>query len=430
MKLYLKKFLKFLKNNIYRLFFAEITWSKKEYKDWEEALKDSRGYNDKIIIDKVYEAALQVINGNASFERDGAIFKNKEYCYEILSSFLYYINNQKKIKVADIGGSLGSMYFQYKEILEEKTEILCWEIFEQENFVKKGNQSFRDKNLMFSEIKNIKNNDNYDIAIFGSVLNYLQHYPNIFNEFCKKSNCIIVDRTSFDLEKKIRVLLADDHAVVRMGFRLLLQDTSDMEVTGEAESGEEVLKEIGKKQVDVLVMDLSMPGIGGLETISRVNTKPNPPKILILSAHCALYSKDAVEILLNTMDRFDAGGVFGRQIPTKKSNPIDIRDLLTVFGRERIIYEKFPFFHNAFSLIKKSIWLNTKFDENVNGIEDRFWASKICQTGEKIVYEPSAVAYHEHGLNQSSNIKRASRVCKALSQLHKDDIIEFPKEIF
>ena len=153
-------------------------------------------------------------------------------------------------------------------------------------------------------------------------------------------------------------------------------------------------------------------------------------RILILSAHCALYSKDAVEILLNTMDRFDAGGVFGRQIPTKKSNPIDIRDLLTVFGRERIIYEKFPFFHNAFSLIKKSIWLNTKFDENVNGIEDRFWASKICQTGEKIVYEPSAVAYHEHGLNQSSNIKRASRVCKALSQLHKDDIIEFPKEIF
>ncbi|OUV02484.1 MAG: DNA-binding response regulator [Betaproteobacteria bacterium TMED82] len=87
------------------------------------------------------------------------------------------------------------------------------------------------------------------------------------------------------MEKKIRVLLADDHAVVRMGFRLLLQDTSDMEVTGEAESGEEVLKEIGKKQVDVLVMDLSMPGIGGLETISRVNTKPNPPKILILSAH-------------------------------------------------------------------------------------------------------------------------------------------------
>ena len=71
MKLYLKKFLDFLKNNIYRLFFAEITWSKKEYTKWEEALKDSKGYNDDIIINKVYEAALQVVNGKASFEREG-----------------------------------------------------------------------------------------------------------------------------------------------------------------------------------------------------------------------------------------------------------------------------------------------------------------------------------------------------------------------
>ena len=205
MKVYFKKFFNFLKNNIYRIFFAEITWSKKEYKNWEEALKASKGYNDDVIIGKVYEAALQVVNGKASFERDGAIFKNKEYCYEILSSFLYYINNQKKIKVADIGGSLGSMYFQYKEILEEKTETLCWEIFEQENFVKKGNQSFRDKNLIFSELKNIKNNDNYDIAIFGSVLNYLKDYTKTFKEFCKISNCVIVDRTSFDVEKKIRI---------------------------------------------------------------------------------------------------------------------------------------------------------------------------------------------------------------------------------
>ena len=97
------------------------------------------------------------------------------------------------------------MYFQYKEILEKKTETLCWEIFEQENFVKKGNQSFRDKNLIFSELKNIKNNDNYDIAIFGSVLNYLKDYTKTFKEFCKISNCVIVDRTSFDSKKKIRI---------------------------------------------------------------------------------------------------------------------------------------------------------------------------------------------------------------------------------
>ena len=84
---------------------------------------------------------------------------------------------------------------------------------------------------------------------------------------------------------KINVILADDHAVVRMGFRLLLQDTKDITVAGEAESGEEVLKLLNTLTADIIVMDLSMPGIGGLETISRIVSKNKPPKILILSAH-------------------------------------------------------------------------------------------------------------------------------------------------
>lgn len=84
---------------------------------------------------------------------------------------------------------------------------------------------------------------------------------------------------------KISVILADDHAVVRMGFKLLLQDTKDIEVIGEAESGEEVVKLLNTLTADIIVMDLSMPGIGGLETISRIVSKDESPKILILSAH-------------------------------------------------------------------------------------------------------------------------------------------------
>ena len=84
---------------------------------------------------------------------------------------------------------------------------------------------------------------------------------------------------------KINVILADDHAVVRMGFRLLLQDTKDISVVGEAESGEEVIKLLNTLTADLIVMDLSMPGIGGLETISRIVSKNKSPKILILSAH-------------------------------------------------------------------------------------------------------------------------------------------------
>jgi len=205
MKLFLKKIFNFLKINIHRLFFAEITWSKKEYKNWDQALKVSKGYNDKAIVEKVYESASQVINGRASFERDGAIFKKKDYSYEILCSFLYYLSYTKNLKVADIGGSFGSMYFQYKEILDKNTESLKWEIFEQENFVQIGNEKFATQNLKFTEVKNLKDNDKYDISIFGSVLNYLKNYGEIFEKFCKKSNCIIVDRTSFTEQNIIKI---------------------------------------------------------------------------------------------------------------------------------------------------------------------------------------------------------------------------------
>ena len=84
---------------------------------------------------------------------------------------------------------------------------------------------------------------------------------------------------------KIRVILTDDHAVVRMGFRLLLQGTHDIEVVGEAENGEDAVKRFVELRPDVLVMDLSMPGMGGLEAVTRVLAKDPAARILILSAH-------------------------------------------------------------------------------------------------------------------------------------------------
>lgn len=83
----------------------------------------------------------------------------------------------------------------------------------------------------------------------------------------------------------IRVMLVDDHAVVRMGFKLLLQGADDIEVVAEAESGEEAIKRYPLIKPDVVVMDISMPGIGGLETVSRLLAKDPAAKVLILSAH-------------------------------------------------------------------------------------------------------------------------------------------------
>ena len=83
----------------------------------------------------------------------------------------------------------------------------------------------------------------------------------------------------------IRVLLVDDHAVVRMGFRLLLQSNADLEVVGEAESGEAACQVYTELQPDVVVMDLAMPGMGGLEALKRILARQPNARVLALSAH-------------------------------------------------------------------------------------------------------------------------------------------------
>jgi len=149
-------------------------------------------------------------------------------------------------------------------------------------------------------------------------------------------------------------------------------------------------------------------------------------EVLILSAHCELVTDESVLNMIEVRHAYKAAGVFGRQIPTVHSNPIDTRDLVTVFGRERIVFESYPFFHNAFSLIERTAWEKCQFDEKHNGIEDRIWARQQALRGRKIIYEPESVVYHEHGLNQGASIDRAHRVCDNLKVLHKDDIFSWP----
>lgn len=84
---------------------------------------------------------------------------------------------------------------------------------------------------------------------------------------------------------KIKVMLVDDHAVVRAGFKLLLTTGSNIEVIAEAERGELAIQLYQKYQPDMVILDLSMPGIGGLETIKRIMQRDANAKILVFSVH-------------------------------------------------------------------------------------------------------------------------------------------------
>ncbi len=85
--------------------------------------------------------------------------------------------------------------------------------------------------------------------------------------------------------EKTKVLLADDHAVLRAGLRALLAGEPDMEVVGEAEDGEDAVVQARKLRPDVVVMDIAMPRLNGLEAIRRIRDLGLPCKVLVLTMH-------------------------------------------------------------------------------------------------------------------------------------------------
>jgi len=83
----------------------------------------------------------------------------------------------------------------------------------------------------------------------------------------------------------IRIVLADDHTLIRAGVRALLENIPGMEVVGEASDGREALELVKEQEPDVMLTDIAMPGLNGLEAISRLKKITTHIHILILSMH-------------------------------------------------------------------------------------------------------------------------------------------------
>ena len=93
------------------------------------------------------------------------------------------------------------------------------------------------------------------------------------------------------MSQKIRILLADDHAVVRKGFRLILSTQPDMEIIGEAGNGKECVAMAAELNPDIVVMDVAMPELNGIEATRRLAASNPQTRVLALSMH-----KDSVYV--------------------------------------------------------------------------------------------------------------------------------------
>ena len=90
----------------------------------------------------------------------------------------------------------------------------------------------------------------------------------------------------------IKVLIADDHPIVRQGFKKIIEQAKDIKVSGEAVNGHEVIEKVRSGIYDVILLDISMPGLSGVEVLKQLRSEGIKTPVLILS----VYSEEQWEI--------------------------------------------------------------------------------------------------------------------------------------
>jgi len=150
--------------------------------------------------------------------------------------------------------------------------------------------------------------------------------------------------------------------------------------------------------------------------------------IVILSAHCIPTNTEWLGSMVDSIKNKKVAGSYGRQLPLPFTSPDDARDLLITFGNEDRIQVNEPFFHNANSIIKRSVWEKIKFDSEITNIEDRDWAKKVQNKKFLINYNSSGCVFHIHGLHQHGSNKsfRAQSVNNLINKIN-DDKNELPE---
>ena len=129
------------------------------------------------------------------------------------------------------------------------------------------------------------------------------------------------------METKIRILLADDHKVLRDGLRALLESEDDMDVIAEAGTADEAIFSAEKFKPDVIVMDLGMPGKGGLDAIREIRQRELPVRIVVLSMHSGR------ELIMQVLQAGSDG-----YVPKSSAHTDLIQAIRTIYNGQRFLH--------------------------------------------------------------------------------------------
>ena len=177
-----------------------------DYDSWSAAYKECDGYESANILDTVSKAINKVVNGEASWERDGYLFYEPKYVYCLCAAVLKCAiqNENKGVRILDIGGALGSTYFQNRNYLKDVKNIE-YIVAEQDNFADYGHQYLENEFLKFIlSTEHWDEKQRFDIILLSGSLQCIEQYEEIISKINKaKPRYIIIDRIM--IGKKMRI---------------------------------------------------------------------------------------------------------------------------------------------------------------------------------------------------------------------------------
>jgi putative methyltransferase (TIGR04325 family) len=179
------------------------------FTSWEEAQRQSTGYDAEEILTKVLSATLDVKSGKAAYERDSVAFESIDHAWLVLSGLMWAAaRHNGSLNVLDFGGSLGSAYFQNLPFLRTLSHVR-WNIVEQPHYTQAGRKHLQDDTLFFyNTIAECLEATQPNVVLMSSVLQYIQDPKSIMADIAgARASAMIIDRTPFFSEPQDEIVV-------------------------------------------------------------------------------------------------------------------------------------------------------------------------------------------------------------------------------